>query len=334
MFFTALLMSRLVSWMRKQPGTGALRALVYLDEAYGFCPPTKNPPSKKPIMTLLKQARAHGLGVIVATQNPVDLDYKAMSNCGTWLVGTLRTKQDRARIIDAVGESVGLDKKVADHRIASLGKREFMLLDATGRAEQFRSRYALCLLRGPLTREEIASLSGPQKIGTVSGHVVGWHNRSLNIYSKPGESRRGFVNRCQRLVLDDIDPKYTALNKRYKKGLMLAHSDVVSLECEIGAAEEMFQSMQKEHQGRAALGVFGGMFGRGGMGAWAVRAVRPGIGTQRKQEKELENIRRKRMGLDKARRSLALLEEELQEQIEAITQDARERVLDISEVKA
>ena len=108
MFFTALLMSKLVSWMRRQPGTDSLRAIIYLDEAYGFCPPTKNPPSKQPIMTLLKQARAHGLGLVIATQNPVDLDYKAMSNCGSWLVGTLRTKQDRSRILDAVGESVAV----------------------------------------------------------------------------------------------------------------------------------------------------------------------------------------------------------------------------------
>src|SRR5690606_8540317 len=98
-FVVTLLLSKLVTWMRSQTGTADLRALIYMDEVFGFAPPTAEPPSKKPILTILKQARAHGVGMVLSTQNPVDLDYKAMSNAGTWMIGRLQTERDKARIL-------------------------------------------------------------------------------------------------------------------------------------------------------------------------------------------------------------------------------------------
>ncbi|MFA5594759.1 MAG: DUF87 domain-containing protein, partial [Trueperaceae bacterium] len=101
-FFLSLLLSEVVAWTRSQTGTSSLRALVYIDELFGFLPPVAEPPTKKPLMTLLKQARAHGVGLALATQNPVDLDYKALSNAGTWFVGRLQTERDKARLIDGL----------------------------------------------------------------------------------------------------------------------------------------------------------------------------------------------------------------------------------------
>ena len=160
MFVVTLLLSRMVAWMRGQAGTSDLRALVYIDELFGFAPPTATPPSKKPLLTLFKQARAHGLGVVVSTQNPVDMDYKLMSNAGTWMVGRLQTERDKARIIEALQTADGsVDVRAWDARIGDLGKRQF-LLKRTRSPEPtlFTSRWAMAYLRGPITRAELASL--------------------------------------------------------------------------------------------------------------------------------------------------------------------------------
>jgi hypothetical protein len=91
MFFVSLLLNQIVGWMRTQSGTTSLRSIVYIDEVFGYLPPVANPPSKTPLLTLLKQARAFGVGIVLATQNPVDLDYKALSNAGTWFLGRLQS---------------------------------------------------------------------------------------------------------------------------------------------------------------------------------------------------------------------------------------------------
>ena len=102
MFFVTILLNEVIAWMRSQPGTSSLRAMLYMDEVFGYFPPTANPPSKTPMLTLLKQARAFGLGVVLATQNPVDLDYKGLSNCGTWFLGRLQTERDKLRVLDGL----------------------------------------------------------------------------------------------------------------------------------------------------------------------------------------------------------------------------------------
>ena len=106
-FVTTLILSKLVTWMRKQSGTTDLRALLYMDEVAGYLPPTAMPPTKKPIMTLMKQARAFGVGVVLSTQNPVDVDYKALSNAGTWMIGRLQTDQDKQRLLDGMSAASG-----------------------------------------------------------------------------------------------------------------------------------------------------------------------------------------------------------------------------------
>ena len=162
MFVVTLLLGEVVAWMRRQTGTTSLRALLYMDEIFGYFPPTANPPSKPPLLTLMKQARAFGLGVVLATQNPVDLDYKGLSNAGTWFIGRLQTERDKARVIEgllsAAGE--GLDKGQFEALLANLGARVFLMRNVHDDAPVlFRTRWALSYLRGPMTLQEIARLS-------------------------------------------------------------------------------------------------------------------------------------------------------------------------------
>ena len=159
-FVTSLLLSKLVTWMRRQSGTTDLRAMLYMDEVAGYLPPTEKPPTKKPIMTLMKQARAFGVGVILSTQNPVDLDYKAMSNAGTWMIGRLQTDRDKARLLDGMASAAGsVDVAAVDATISGLGKREFMLRRAgKDQPEIFTTRWAMSYLRGPMTRDQIAQV--------------------------------------------------------------------------------------------------------------------------------------------------------------------------------
>ncbi len=169
MFFVSLLLNNLVGWMRTQSGTTSLRAMLYIDELFGYLPPVANPPSKMPLMTLLKQARAFGLGVLLATQNPVDLDYKALSNAGTWFIGRLQTERDKLRILEAlesVASSAGtqLGRDDYDKIITGLGKRVFLMHNVNlSQPVVFETRWAMSYLRGPLTREQIKSLMDPIK---------------------------------------------------------------------------------------------------------------------------------------------------------------------------
>ena len=159
---TSLILAKLVTWMRRQSGVTDLRALLYMDEVAGYLPPTANPPTKKPIMLLMKQARAFGVGVVLATQNPVDVDYKALSNAGTWMVGRLQTDRDKQRLLDGMSAaSGGVDINAVGDTISGLGKREFVLRRAgKDQPEVFTSRWAMSYLRGPLTRDQIKQLTG------------------------------------------------------------------------------------------------------------------------------------------------------------------------------
>ncbi len=156
----SLILSKVVTWMRRQSGTTDLRALLYMDEVAGYLPPTANPPTKKPIMLLMKQARAFGLGVVLSTQNPVDVDYKALSNAGTWMIGRLTTEQDKARLLDGMSSAAGgMDVKALSEAISGLGKRQFLLRKA-GRndVQTFATRWVRSYLRGPMTRDQIAQV--------------------------------------------------------------------------------------------------------------------------------------------------------------------------------
>jgi hypothetical protein len=173
MFFVTLVLNELLSWTRSQSGTASLRAIFYMDEIFGYFPPVANPPSKRPLLTLLKQARAFGVGLVLATQNPVDLDYKGLANTGTWFIGRLQTERDKQRLIDglegALSESgAPFDRAATERMLSGLGKRVFLMNNVHESGPvAFESRWALSWLRGPLTRTQIRALTQDRKTATT-----------------------------------------------------------------------------------------------------------------------------------------------------------------------
>jgi hypothetical protein len=169
MFFVSLLLNQVLAWMRQQPGTTSLRAMLYMDEIFGYFPPVANPPSKQPLLTLLKQARAFGVGILLATQNPVDLDYKGLSNTGTWLLGRLQTERDKARVLEglegaAATQGAKFNRQAMEQTLAGLGNRIFLMNNVhDDEPTIFETRWAMSYLRGPLTRNQIKTLMDPVK---------------------------------------------------------------------------------------------------------------------------------------------------------------------------
>ncbi|MCB1098648.1 MAG: DUF87 domain-containing protein [Verrucomicrobiae bacterium] len=184
MFVVSLLLNQVQGWMRGQSGTTSLRAMLYMDEIYGYLPPTADPPSKKPLMTMLKQARAYGLGVLLATQNPVDLDYKALSNMGTWFLGRLQTERDKMRVLEglegaAATQGAAFDRAEMEQILAGLGNRVFLLNNVHEDGPvTFQVRWVMSYLRGPMTRRQIKQLMDPVKAarqasGTETSEAAG-----------------------------------------------------------------------------------------------------------------------------------------------------------------
>jgi hypothetical protein len=174
MFFTSLLLNQILGWMRTQSGTNSLRAIFYMDEIFGYLPPVENPPSKRPMLTLLKQARAFGLGLVLATQNPVDLDYKALSNAGTWFIGRLQTERDKERLLEGLEGAAAytgskFDRSQMDKILAGLGNRVFLMNNTHDDAPVImQTRWCMSYLRGPLTRDQIKILMDPYKSKSAS----------------------------------------------------------------------------------------------------------------------------------------------------------------------
>ena len=164
MFFVTLLLNEIIAWMRRQPGTPSLRAIFYMDEIFGYFPPTAAPPSKQPMLTLLKQARAFGLGIVLSTQNPVDLDYKGLSNAGTWFIGRLQTERDKMRVLEGLegasaAAGASFDRAAYERTLAGLRSRVFLMNNVHEDAPVlFETRWLLSYLRGPLTRAQIQTL--------------------------------------------------------------------------------------------------------------------------------------------------------------------------------
>jgi len=171
MFFVSVVLNQMVGWVRTQSGTSSLRALLYMDEIAGYFPPVANPPTKQPLLTLMKQARAFGVGVVLATQNPVDLDYKGLSNAGTWFIGRLQTERDKARVLDglegaAASAAARFDRASVDGVLSQLGSRVFLMNNVHEIGpEIFETRWALSYLRGPMTRAQIKAIMDPRRIG-------------------------------------------------------------------------------------------------------------------------------------------------------------------------
>lgn len=184
MFFVSMLLNAVLAWMRRQTGSSALRAMLYIDEIFGYMPPVQNPPSKKPLLTLLKQARAFGLGLVLSTQNPVDLDYKGMSNMGSWFIGRLQTERDKKRVLEGLRSASGaggLDSKTLSTTLSNLAKRCFVLHNVHEKGPViFNTRWVMSYLAGPLTRAQIGKLTAHS--GTA-GTDTGTKNKAAPVVS-------------------------------------------------------------------------------------------------------------------------------------------------------
>ncbi|MCP9471693.1 MAG: ATP-binding protein [Nitrospira sp.] len=208
MFFVTLLLGQLIGWMRAQSGTTSLRALFYMDEIFGYFPPVANPPSKQPLLTLLKQARAFGLGVVLATQNPVDLDYKGLANTGTWFIGRLQTERDKARVLEGLeGVSAGsgqrFDRTRMEQILAGLGNRVFLMHNVhEDEPVVFETRWCLSYLRGPLTRTQIKTLMDPVRGKGLGANSEGKEKSTASPHSSP------LTSHAARPILPPDVPQY------------------------------------------------------------------------------------------------------------------------------
>lgn len=203
MFFVTILLNEVVSWMRTHSGTSSLRALLYMDEIFGYFPPVGNPPSKRPMLTLLKQARAFGLGVVLSTQNPVDLDYKGLSNCGTWFIGRLQTDRDKMRVIEGLENAAagGFDRAQLERILSGLGSRTFLMRNVHEDEQViFQTRWVMSYLRGPLTLPQIQTLSAKKE--TPADHTTPETSASVPV------TDRGAAYEKTRPVLSPDVPEY------------------------------------------------------------------------------------------------------------------------------
>ncbi|MEY4526687.1 MAG: hypothetical protein RL768_406 [Nitrospirota bacterium] len=231
MFFVTLLLSQMVGWMRAQSGTTSLRALLYMDEIFGYFPPVANPPSKLPLMTLLKQARAFGLGVVLATQNPVDLDYKGLANTGTWFIGRLQTERDKARVLEGLegaSSSAGkkFDKGRMEQTLAGLGNRIFLMNNVhEDEPVVFETRWCLSYLRGPLTRTQIKQLMDPVRVAQGDAGATG-------AAAKPAKAPKGGV---RPIVPPDVPQHFVPLRGSKPEGSELVYAPML-----LGAAQVRF----------------------------------------------------------------------------------------------
>ena len=225
MFFVTILLNQILAWMRRQEGTTSLKALLYMDEIFGYFPPQANPPSKQPMLTLLKQARSFGIGVILSTQNPVDIDYKGLSNIGTWFIGRLQTKQDIEKVIDGLSSASekGLNKQELSMALGTLAKRNFIMKNINEeRIKTFETRWALSYLKGPLSKDAIKKLMENKK-----------NNSPKNLEEKKSEVNEPFIDvskgKSKPIIVSNIKEKYSYSsqnNAYYMQGYLLFSCNV------------------------------------------------------------------------------------------------------------
>lgn len=216
MFFVSLLLNQMVSWMRRQEGTSSLKALLYMDEIFGYFPPSKNPPSKQPMLTLLKQARSFGIGVILSTQNPVDIDYKGLSNIGTWFIGRLQTKQDIEKVIDGLSSANegAIDKSEIAKLISNLEKRTFIMKNINEDGIKiFKTRWVLSYLKGPISKDDIKKLMS-EKIEKIKSFIAPISN---NIQEKQEIKRQApnheSKNAIKPIIASNLPQKYNYVSQ-------------------------------------------------------------------------------------------------------------------------
>jgi hypothetical protein len=228
MFFVTLLLNEVLAWIRTQPGTSSLRALLYMDEVFGYFPPLGNPPAKRPMLTLLKQARAYGLGCVLATQNPVDLDYKGLSNAGTWFLGRLQTERDKARVIEGLeGASAqagsNFDRQKMEAMLAALGNRVFLMNNVHEDAPVvFQTRWAMSYLCGPLTRGQIKTLMDPMR-GEFASTISGASGSTVTTEGETAAAGVAGRKSGRTIVPSGVREEFAAIRERVPDGFRLEY---------------------------------------------------------------------------------------------------------------
>jgi hypothetical protein len=228
MFFVTILLNEVLAWIRTQPGTSSLRALLYMDEVFGYFPPLGNPPAKRPMLTLLKQARAYGLGCVLATQNPVDLDYKGLSNAGTWFLGRLQTERDKTRVIEGLeGASAqagsSFNRQQMEAALAALGNRVFLMNNVhEDKPVIFQTRWVMSYLCGPLTRTQIKTLMDPVRAKHKSNSTNGGGATTTDAVSDASKAKRSESSR-RPVVPAGIREKFLAIEDRIPDGYRLEY---------------------------------------------------------------------------------------------------------------
>ena len=233
MFFVTILLNEILAWIRTQPGTSSLRALLYMDEVFGYFPPLSNPPAKRPMLTLLKQARAYGLGCVLATQNPVDLDYKGLSNAGTWFLGRLQTERDKGRVMEGLeGASAqagaSFNRQEMEAALAALGKRVFLMNNVhDDKPVIFQSRWAMSYLCGPLTKNQIKMLMDPVRSKYAGARVAADSNGGAAVDGASAASASGGQGSApsghRPIVPAGIREKFLAVSERVPDGYKLEY---------------------------------------------------------------------------------------------------------------
>ncbi len=228
MFFVTILLNEVLAWMRSQAGTSSLRALLYMDEVFGYFPPSKNPPSKTPMLTLLKQARAFGLGVVLATQNPVDLDYKGLSNTGTWFLGRLQTERDKARVIEglegaAASTGATFDRGRIEEILSNLSSRVFFMNNVhESEPVVFETRWAMSYLRGPLTKQQLKKLVGDTPApaaGSAATSERSSRTAEKIVASPPAEKKID----PRQIIPNEVEQRFVELQQRIGSGDRLVY---------------------------------------------------------------------------------------------------------------
>jgi len=233
MFFVTLLYAAIETWMRAQTGTTGLRALVYFDEIFVYLPPVSNPPSKTLMLRMLKQARAFGIGQVLATQNPVDIDYKALSNAGTWFIGKLQTDRDKERLLDGLqGAAPDLNRRQSDKLISGLDKREFLLHNIhNDEPLVFRTRWAMNYLAGPLTRAQIPMLNQLAGVSKPSMAVEGLEvpsHPTTKTTPKPSTAAPSIGSSTRPAIPKDIDEYFLPNNLTLSEAAKISGENIPS----------------------------------------------------------------------------------------------------------
>ncbi|HET7701169.1 MAG TPA: helicase HerA-like domain-containing protein [Candidatus Limnocylindria bacterium] len=306
MFFVALLLNEILGWVRTQSGTTSLRAILYMDEIFGFFPPVAEPPSKRPLLTLLKQARAYGLGVVLATQNPVDLDYKGLANIGTWLIGRLQTDRDKMRVLDGLegasaAASATFDRKGMEELLAGLGTRVFLMNNVHEDGPVvIESRWAMSYLRGPLTRDQIKLLMRDRRPAAVPVAAASARDSRADEDQHAREERDAAV--------EALRAKYSAKIRRAEEKARRATQVVEREEGQVKAAGMQTAVSAGATILTAILGRKTTSYSTIGRGTTAARGAA-------RTMREREDVKRAKENLAVAQQELADLQAELEEKV-------------------